>query len=199
MERPGEESLRAERGLTITYLGIRAIHLAQGTFCILTGWSRYRRPKLAAASLVVCGAEGIWLARRCRAAGTCEVGPGRVDTVTGLAGLLAMAAATRPQDRTTSLNWMMPLTVGSTLGLALTNKKGRDGFFAVGALSATYLWGELSGFLCRRRWSHSPYETIRRRARRSSAGGLRAGAAPGGGTREACRRARKEPSAPAHP
>jgi signal transduction histidine kinase len=93
----------------------------------------------------VCGAEGIWLARRCRAAGTCEVGPGRVDTVTGLAGLLAMAAATRPQDRTTSLNWMMPLTVGSTLGLALANKKGRDGFFAVGALSATYLVTAVGG------------------------------------------------------
>jgi hypothetical protein len=138
-ERSGEETLRAERGLVLTYLGIRAIHLAQGAFCVSSGWSSYRRPRLAAAALVVCGAEGVWLATRCRAAGTCEVGPVQVDTVTSLVGLLTMAVATRPEDRTTSLNWMMPLTVGSTLGLALANKKGRDGTVAVGALSATYL------------------------------------------------------------
>jgi signal transduction histidine kinase len=145
MERPGEESLRAERGLTITYLGIRAIHLAQGTFCIVTGWSSYRRPKLAATVLVVCWAEAIWLARQCRAAGTCELGPGRVDAATGLAGLLAMSAATRPADRTTSLNWMLPLTVGSTVGLALASESSRDGVAAVGAMSGAYLVTAVGG------------------------------------------------------
>ena len=144
-ERPGEESLRAERGLLITYLGIRTIHLAQGAFCVVSGWSSYRRPKLAAAAWTVCAAEGVWLGWRCRAAGTCEPGPGRVDTVTGLVGLLAMAAATRPEDRTTSLNWMMPLTVGSTLGLALSTETGREGVAAVGTLSATYMITAVGG------------------------------------------------------
>jgi signal transduction histidine kinase len=140
-----EEKLDVERGLVITYLGIRTIHLAQGAFCVASGWSSYRRPKLAAGTLAMCAAEAVWLARRSVVSGIREAGPRRVDTVTGLVGLLAMAAATRPEDRTTSLNWMMPLTVGSTIGHALTDEKGPDGIVAVTAMSATYLVTAVGG------------------------------------------------------
>src|SRR6476659_6472846 len=98
---PDGEGSNVERGLMLTYLAIRAVHVGQAVICVASGWSRYRRPKLAAAAMVACGAESAWVAHRCRTDGTMERSVAGVDVVTGLAGLVAMAAATQPEDRTT--------------------------------------------------------------------------------------------------
>ncbi len=51
---------------------------------------------------------------------------------------MALAAALEPEDRTTSLNWMMPYSVASTVGLALNDRRV-EGAVDVSALTATYL------------------------------------------------------------
>src|SRR6476620_3822886 len=105
---PEGEGSNVERGLMLTYLAIRAVHVGQAVICVALGWSRYRRPKLAAAAMMVCGVESAWVARRCLSAGGSDPSVAAVDVATGLAGLVVMSAATGPEDRTTSMNWMLP-------------------------------------------------------------------------------------------
>ncbi|MGA8725695.1 MAG: ATP-binding protein [Acidimicrobiales bacterium] len=55
-----------------------------------------------------------------------------------MVGLLALASATPVEARTTSMNWMLPYSVASTLGLAV-NANRLEGAADVSALTATYL------------------------------------------------------------
>lgn len=139
MEPEAGEETGLERGLLITYLAIRAVHVTQGLICVLSGWSTYRRPKLAAVTLVVCASETGWLIHRCVPGGRAEPTAVRVDVATGVVGLLAMARAMDPADRTTSMNWVMPYTVGSAAGLSMGFGAGAEGIGSISALAATYL------------------------------------------------------------
>ncbi len=61
-----------------------------------------------------------------------------MDVATGTLGLVGLAAATAHEDRTTSLNWMLPYTVGSIAGLALGVERG-EAMAEVATLSGVYL------------------------------------------------------------
>ena len=111
-----------------------------------TGWSSYRRPRLAAATWAVCVVESAWLLRRVARSRRVDELTARVETVTGAVGMLALAAATPFEDRTTSLNWMMPYSVAATLGLAL-NTRRVEGAADVGLLTAAYLATTVRGGL----------------------------------------------------
>ncbi len=52
--------------------------------------------------------------------------------------MCALASALAPEDRTTSLNWMMPYGVASTLGLALNGRRNESAL-DVSVLTAAYL------------------------------------------------------------
>jgi signal transduction histidine kinase len=107
-----------ERALISTFLAIRAVHVVQGFTCVVTARSTYRRPKLAIAVGVASLAELAWIAKRDFTRGRHDPTTARIDAAFGATGLLALGWATHPADRTTSVNWMLPLTVGSTLGAA---------------------------------------------------------------------------------
>ncbi|MCU1454600.1 MAG: liaS [Acidimicrobiales bacterium] len=140
LEEAGDQSTAPviENGLLAAFLAIRVVHLVQGAVCVASGWSTYRRPRLAAAVLGVTAAESFWLVRRAAATHTLDPLSARVDTLTGTAGLVALAAATAVEDRTTSLNWMMPLNVGAAVGLTISVGRA-EGFADAAVLSGAYL------------------------------------------------------------
>ncbi|MGH9829015.1 MAG: sensor histidine kinase, partial [Blastocatellia bacterium] len=109
-----------ERATLIAFFMVRSMHLLAGGVCLATGWRAYTRPRLALATWLASLFESAWLARRCwRRQAYRETGPALVDTGCGLVGLVTIAAATTPEDRTTWLNWMCPLTFGTAAGVAM--------------------------------------------------------------------------------
>jgi signal transduction histidine kinase len=140
MESQGQQSTATiiEKGLVNAYLATRLVHLVQGFICVATGWRNYARPRLAAAVLVSTTVESVWLVRRVVRLKTVDPLAARVETATGTAGLLLLAAATPFEARTTSMNWMLPYSVASTLGLAI-NSNRLEGVLDVSALTTTYL------------------------------------------------------------
>jgi signal transduction histidine kinase len=127
-----------ESALMTAYRAIRLVHLVQGFICVVTGWRSYRRPRLAAMVLGATTMESIWMLRRVGRSGVIDPLTARVETATGTVGMVALAAATSLADRTTSLNWMMPFSVASTVGLAVSDNR-REGVLDVSALTLTYL------------------------------------------------------------
>jgi hypothetical protein len=127
-----------ESGLLNAYLAIRVVHIVQGFICVATGWRSYKRPRIAAIVLSGAVLESAWLMRRVRRMQTVDPVSARVETATGTVGILALAAATPIDARTTSLNWMLPYSVASTLGLAV-NSNRLEGAIDVSLLTATYL------------------------------------------------------------
>jgi len=138
---------RIERALTSTVLAIRAVHVIQGFTCVVTSRSAYRRPKLAAAAAFAALAELLWMARRDLARGEHDATTARVDAAFGALGLVALSMATGPVDRTSSLNWMMPLTVGSCLGstCGLGRREGAAISGAFGSAYAATTWDSIAG------------------------------------------------------
>lgn len=127
-----------ERAVMATFLAIRAVHVVQGITCVVTARSAYRRPRMAIALSAASLAELAWMARRDFVRGAHEPTTARVDAAFGAGGLLALSWATHPVDRTTSVNWMMPLTVGSALGAALSLEM-REGAGISASLAAAYV------------------------------------------------------------
>ncbi len=85
-----------------------------------TGWTSYRRPRLALALLTASGIESAWLARRLLRTGShTEPHIAWLDVCFGAVGLWAMAGTTGADDRTAFLNWMCPLTIGAAAGAAV--------------------------------------------------------------------------------
>jgi signal transduction histidine kinase len=120
-----------------TMLAIRVVHVVQGFTCVVTARSNYRRPKLAIAVGTASLAELAWLAKRDFTRGDHDPTAARIDAAFGAAGLLALGWATHPADRTTSVNWMLPLTVGSALGAAASLEL-LEGAGISAALATTY-------------------------------------------------------------
>lgn len=126
-----------ERTLATAFLAIRGVHVVQGLTCLASGRSAYRRPAVVATVEAAAAAELAVLAWRTLRAGRYADAAARFDAAFGLVGLLALAYATEPEDRTASLNWMLPLTVGSCLGSASLDSLG-EGALISGALGITY-------------------------------------------------------------
>jgi len=128
-----------ERATLVAFFMVRSMHLFQGGVCMVTGWRAYTRPRLALATLLANLLESTWLARRCwRRQAYRETFPALVDTGCGLVSLVAIAAATTPEDRTTWLNWMCPLTFGTAAGVAMAIED-RSAIAWPVALASTYV------------------------------------------------------------
>jgi len=127
-----------ESALLWAFLAIRAVHLVQGALCVASGWSTYRRPRLAAAVLGGVGAESMWLILRSANRRDVDQLAARVEALTGAGGLLGLAAATWVEDRTTSLNWMLPFTVSSTAPFVLGVGRA-ESLFETATLASAYL------------------------------------------------------------
>lgn len=121
------------------FLSVRLVHVAQGALCVVSGRRSYRHPRRAAGVLAVCAATTGWVLRRCVRASGVDATAARVDALVGAVGLVGLASATRPQDRTTSLNWMLPYTVGGTVALGMATEVLPEGAMTVAALASTYL------------------------------------------------------------
>lgn len=104
--------------LATAFLAVRGVHVLQGLVCLVSGYRAYRRPRLAAGVEAAAVVELVALARRYLRSGGCDATGARADAAFGVAGLVSLAWAMEPIDRTASLNWMLPLTVGSCLGCA---------------------------------------------------------------------------------
>ena len=89
--------------------------------------------------LVTAGAvaELGWLFRRTRRIGRHDPAAARVDVALGVLSLAAIAASTSSEDRTSSINWVMPLTVGGALGCSFASERA-EGFALTAGLTATY-------------------------------------------------------------
>jgi signal transduction histidine kinase len=129
---------RMNRAIVACFLAIRAVHLSQGMICVATGARAYRRPRLAAAVLTAAIVEsGVLAVQEVAGGGRSRKGTW-TDALFGTAALAAIGAATNTEDRTASLNWVMPYTVGGVLGFGLGVDSYAEGMAATGLLAATY-------------------------------------------------------------
>lgn len=133
----GGEPAKVERSLLTCFLTVRAVHVAQGVICLVSGWRSYRHPRLAAACLATAVAESLALGARGRRKGRHDAMAARADVALGVVGLAVMSAATDIEDRTGSMNWMLPYTVGAAAGASL-GLPTPPAVAAVGLLSLTY-------------------------------------------------------------
>jgi len=130
--RPG-----VERMLATTFFAVRGVHVIQGLTCLASGRRAYRRPALATAMEAAAIVELGLLAWRSTRTDQYDSVAARADAAFGLVGLVTLAAATETSDRTASLNWMLPLTVGSTLGSAVLDTM-TEGAITSALLGAVY-------------------------------------------------------------
>jgi len=128
-----------ERWASWMYLAVRLVHVAQAGLCIVSGRRAYRRPGLAAGVFSMCAVESAWLVRRCLRNGSIDPMATRVDVGVSMVGLVALGSATYPEDRTTSLNWMLPYSVGTAVGLGISVDPLPEGVAEVAALAGVYI------------------------------------------------------------
>ncbi len=134
---PVTTQARIDRALLLTLLAIRGVHVIQGFSCVVTARGAYRRSKIAAVLAIGALGELLWLADHGLSVGRHQLMAARGDTLFGMAGLVMLGAATSPADRTSSLNWMLPLTVGSCIGNAFAMSTV-EGTASVAALTVAY-------------------------------------------------------------
>jgi signal transduction histidine kinase len=136
---------QARRTLLTTIFTMRTFHLVQGGICLISGWRSYRRPRLAAVTWLIVVAETLWMARvSWRRQSLAEPEVAVAEAGAGVMGLLALASATENEERTSWVNWMYPLTLGTSVaGASLPESRG---LATTGLLAGTYLstiWGSL--------------------------------------------------------
>ncbi len=103
--------------IALGLLTVRAVHITQGAICLVAGWKAYRRPRLALALLLASGLETTWVASRAwRVRSYRDARLAWIDAGFGVGGLVVMSATTAQDDRTAWMNWMCPLTFGTTVG-----------------------------------------------------------------------------------
>jgi signal transduction histidine kinase len=82
-------------------------------------------------------AELVWLFQRKRRVGRHDVTAARMDALFGTVGLAVISVSTSPEDRTSSMNWVMPLTVGGALGCSFALER-TEGLALTTGLATTY-------------------------------------------------------------
>jgi signal transduction histidine kinase len=133
------ERLSITQAMVLTFLAIRAVHLGQGYLDLATGWRAYQHPALAVVAAAGCTTGSAWLIVRSWRRGRLDPAAVTVDLACGVAALLLLSAALRGGDRTTSLNWTLPYTVGTTVAAALA-LRARAAFLVAAGLSTLYLF-----------------------------------------------------------
>ncbi len=139
------ESARVEQAFLWTFLAIRSVHLLQGVLDVAAGYDSYSRPIVAGAVLSVCLLDCAFILVRCLPRHRLDPVAIGVDVVVGMGGLFVVGATLHGQDRTTSINWMLPYTVGTVLALAGAFGRRRAMLLTL-ALTFAYL-GSVSGDL----------------------------------------------------
>jgi signal transduction histidine kinase len=132
------ERSRITRAMVLAFLAIRAVHLSQGYLDLVPGWYAYQRPLLAAVVAAGCSAESLWLITRSWRRGRLDHVSVVVEVAWGVVALVLLSGALRGSDRTTSLNWMLPYTVGAAVAGALALRAHLALLLASG-LSVVYL------------------------------------------------------------
>jgi hypothetical protein len=133
------ERASAERVIALGLVTVRAIHLSQGAVCLAAGWKAYRRPYVALGLLVSAAVEATLVARRAwRARAYSDSRLAWLDIGFGVGGLCLMSTTTAPDDRTAWLNWMCPLTLGTTMA-ATVAIEGKSARTVPGLLAGVYL------------------------------------------------------------
>jgi signal transduction histidine kinase len=126
-----------ERILPGVFLAVRAIHVTQGMVCWATGRQSYRRPRLMGLLTLSAAAEFGWLCQRTRKSGRHSANAARVDAIFGAVGLAVVAASTSQEDRTSSMNWMLPLSVGGAIGCAFAQEQ-TEGLALTAGMATAY-------------------------------------------------------------
>lgn len=128
---------RTERSVLLGLMVLRCVNLAQGAITVPFGWRSYRRPRLAATCLLCAVVESPWVGRRTWPQGALGELPPTVETAFGVAGLIALPAATDQIDRTSSMNWTNPFAVVSTCFFAVGLRR-RSGMVATTMAAVAY-------------------------------------------------------------
>ena len=139
------ERLWITQAMVLTFVAIRVVHLSQGYLDLATGWAAYQHPALAVVAVAGCTAESAWIIGRSWRRGRLDAAAVVADVACGVAALLLLSAALRGSDRTTSLNWMLPYTVGTAAAAALA-LRARPAVLVSAGLSTLYLlsvWPEV--------------------------------------------------------
>jgi signal transduction histidine kinase len=147
MSDTGRERRWITQAMVLTFLLVRAVHLSQGYLDLGTGWRAYQHPVMAVAAAVGCTAASAWIITRSLRRGRLDTASVTVDVTCGIAALLLVSGALQGSDRTTSLNWILPYTVGTAVAAALA-LPARPAFLVPAGLSALYLvsvWPDVTG------------------------------------------------------
>lgn len=135
----GDARARSERTLVQLYALSRGIFVVQGVLVTVVSWSIYRYPLLVLAVLFVAAAQTWWICSLSLRRGSVSSRPAASgDLLLGVAGLLALGAATTPVDRTSWVNWFCPFSYAIVCGLAIA-LPWRRAALGVAVLAATYL------------------------------------------------------------
>jgi hypothetical protein len=111
---------RVQAALLFLLLAARCFHLAQAGIDLAAGHGVYTRPGLAGGLAAACVAESALFAAVTLRERRLTLGALLGDAVFGIAGLVVMSAATSAAPgRAGSLNWMLPYTVTTAVGLGL--------------------------------------------------------------------------------
>jgi hypothetical protein len=116
---------RIGSGLLVMVLAARVVHVAQALVDVTIGGPAYTHPRAAFALAMTCLAESAVLAAVLLRRGELTVPPLVFDTAFGVGGLAGMSYAMGDTSgRSSSLNWMLPYSVGTAaaLGLAVTGR-----------------------------------------------------------------------------
>jgi hypothetical protein len=130
---------RTRAGLVFVWLAARGALLVQAGIDLAVGHRAYTRPGLAEGLALACLAESALLAVQMIRAQRLMLWPLLADAAFGIVGLAVMSAATtHTPGRAGSLNWMLPYTVATVVGLGLLS--AFDGVPAAGMRAGRPRW-----------------------------------------------------------
>jgi hypothetical protein len=133
-----QESAWTARSMIVAFLAIRAVHITQGYLDVVWGWHAYHDPALVMAVTAGGTAESAWMIKRSWRRGRLDPLAVAVDALFGMAALLMVGTALGNGDRTSSLNWALPFTVGAAVAAGLALRAGAALALSTG-LAAVYL------------------------------------------------------------
>jgi hypothetical protein len=111
---------RLQTALVSLLLAARCVHLAQAGIDLAAGHGAYTRPGLAEGLAVACLVESVVFGAVTVGARRLTLGALLGDAAFGIVGLAVMSAATSAAPgRAGSLNWMLPYSVTTAVGMGL--------------------------------------------------------------------------------